>query len=470
MDFRRSPIRNLRRWPRIFLFAIYLVILLVLLTTFYNEYVLENISSASNSYSGGIVLGVSLLSDRPQTLLSNLNSEEKATDWSTSFLLQSQSPTIQVFLDYISMYENLYDTQYCFTSFQLGKDINIPIQVIEEFEKNSTINPETDATFGKLKFTKTLPSKYLFELNEPFCLNKGGKYFVPNILLGVISSQSKVSLLGIELISGHRASEFFPFDQQNIALDLTANYKIGNDNFSIHPGLEVSISQQGWIGNFTGINESTVLQLERPKFYKGIIYLFSVMMAIFIITLNNIISVDEGFFEVAFGLLLGLWGTHEILIPEYIESSTLIDLIIYILYMLVIAEIATVFIDELLINIGKRQIKIKKAVIGNLDDECVIIKNYSANLPVDMTGWVLLDRAMNKFKFPVFVLGGQKSVKIWTKDGVDTAKNLYWKRKKEVWNNDEDTIFLEDSHGSPIDNHSYDTDTRNNDIVINNSN
>ena len=98
--------KTLRRWPRWLLGAIYIFAIYRLVVVIRHEYIDTETSSASNNLSGGVVFGLSLVSEEPQSLLSSLNSNQEDHDWSTSFLLQSQSPTVQVFTDYIAIYDN----------------------------------------------------------------------------------------------------------------------------------------------------------------------------------------------------------------------------------------------------------------------------------------------------------------------------------------------------------------------------
>jgi hypothetical protein len=475
--------KNLRRWPRLLLGIIYLLLVYKLLLIIRDEYIITNTTSVSNNVNGGLVLGLSLITDKPQTLLSSLNTNEN--NWSTSFLSQSQNPTVQVFLDYISIYENADQKQYCFNSLHLGKNINVPYQVVLEIQEsqkhNNAENSDTilektnleNNQLGILKVNEEQPDEYIFRFNNLFCLDKGKKYFVPHLFLGIISSEMHADLplprfLGFPTITGHRALEFFPFEKQKIVFDLDAYYVSENKTYAIRPNLDVSISQQGWVGEFESVGETIILSLSRPAFYKIILIAFTLIIGVLILFLNNIIDEAGGFFEIAFGLLLGLWGTHEILIPEYIGSSIPIDVVIYILYALVIGEIIAVFIDEALYIIAKRTIKIVYIENKNIDEEHIVIENHGW-LPVDMTGWVVSDQATNKFKFPVFVLPGKisipmgqyKSVKIWTKAPPERAEsrhfkeNLYWGRRKEVWDNDRDIAYLEDSKGEAIDTYSY---------------
>lgn len=467
----RGKMKNLRRWPRWLLGAIYLLAICWLVVIIRHEYIDIQTSSASNNLNGGIVFGLSLVSQEPQTLLSSLNSNQKNSEVSKGILLQSQSPTVQVYVDYISIYDNAELEKYCFTSFELKKDIDIPSRVISI--QNTPTDFDTDETLGTLRDSDDQLAKYIYEFKEPFCLDRGRKHFVPHLFLGVISSNTSADLplpkfLHFPTITGHRALEFFPFEEQRIDFNLKAYYATEQDAYRITPNLDVSVSQQGWIGVFEGAGETTTLKLSRPSFYRVILIAFTLIMAILVLFLNNIIDEVGSFFEVAFGLLLGLWGTHEILIPGYIGSSIPIDVVIYILYALVIGEIIAIFIDETIHNIAKRNIEIVFIDIKGLENEHVVIENRGW-LPIDMTRWTLFDQASNKFKFPIFVLPGRISfpkkknttVKVWTKarpEGADAKhlkENLYWGRKQEVWDKDRDIAYLEDSKGEAIDTYSY---------------
>jgi hypothetical protein len=78
--------------------------------------------------------------------------------------------------------------------------------------------------------------------------------------------------------------------------------------------------------------------------------------------------------------------------------------------------------------------------------EYVLIQN-SGNNSVDLTGWMLSDIAYHTYRFPRFVLGPNGYVRIWTKQGVDSAIDLYWGRRAAIWNNVGDRAFLRDGRG-----------------------
>lgn len=444
--------KKLRRWPRVVLVILYIFLVAFLGHRIFRDYVLSGgslTSSAADVQGKSVVLGVSIVQDDPATLLTELKQTEKGNDWSTSFFLQSQSPSVQIFLDYIAIYDDPeLPEEICFSQVHLAKNTRVPLGVIKQVNLYNEL--------GELNFSHPeFPEYYVYEFKGNSCLTKGSKYFMPHIFLGVISSESYANLL-VTQINGQRAFEFFPLEEQKITLDLQA-FSTASD-IPIQPILEATISQQGWIGSFSeNTGHSTVLHLMRPTFYRAILLIFFVIMLALIVLLNDVVSVAEGFFEISFGLLLGLWGTHEILIPNYIESSVTIDVMIYTLYILVIGEIIMVFIDEFLIDWKKHRVNIVEIVKGDLNQESVIIQNFS-RIPIELTGWVLYDEANHRFKFPQFILKGKKRLKVWTADrgvSADAHHHFHWGRKKSIWNDQHDTAFLENAKGEVIHHKSY---------------
>jgi len=440
--------KTYRRWPRIILALIYLSIVIAVTLRSINEFGSNNISSIPDSNKGGVVFGLSLTLENPQSFFSD-QASDNTTNWSTSFLLQSQSPINKVFLDYIAIYDNAPDDTYCFTSFRLSKDPSVPYEIIYSFDNETEL--------GQLENQEDQPDEYSFRLNEPLCINKGVQFFLPHIFVGVVRSEASANIL-VKQITGRQALEFFPFEKQVINFNLSSHYIDDSIEYNLPTNLDISITQPGWLGSLSESTDQTALTLTRPWFYKTAVLVFFLVMTVLIIYLNNIVDDAGGFFEISFGLLLGLWGTHEILIPNYIASSIPIDVLIYMLYAFVICEMVAVSIDEFFIATTKRKVKIVKIVKGDVGSERVVIENPSL-FPVDMTGWLLFDQAQHKFKFPVYVLPGRNlftnvtnTVTVWTKDEKNDKSNLHWGRKQPVWNNDQETAYLEDSKGETIHN------------------
>jgi len=78
--------------------------------------------------------------------------------------------------------------------------------------------------------------------------------------------------------------------------------------------------------------------------------------------------------------------------------------------------------------------------------EFVLIQN-NGGASVDVTGWTLSDAAYHTFRFPSFFLGPKGYVRVWTREGMNTATDLYWGRRAAVWNNAGDKAFLRERRG-----------------------
>ena len=92
----------------------------------------------------------------------------------------------------------------------------------------------------------------------------------------------------------------------------------------------------------------------------------------------------------------------------------------------------------------------------NPNDEYFTIRNCGS-APVNMTGWVVRDKAGHTFHFPdAFILAPNATVTIYTGPGVNSESALYWGlSNKAVWNNDGDVATIYDQTGQVIASYSY---------------
>lgn len=72
--------------------------------------------------------------------------------------------------------------------------------------------------------------------------------------------------------------------------------------------------------------------------------------------------------------------------------------------------------------------------------------------PIDLGGWVLHDAAtlQRRYTFPPLTLAPGEELKVWSKEGTDDGRNLYWGRRQAVWNNTGDVAVLRDARGNEI--------------------
>ncbi|MFD0003243.1 lamin tail domain-containing protein [Streptomyces sp. NPDC127178] len=95
---------------------------------------------------------------------------------------------------------------------------------------------------------------------------------------------------------------------------------------------------------------------------------------------------------------------------------------------------------------------------GNTDEEYLTIKNYSSGTTVNLKGYVVKDKAGNRFAFTAnHYLQPGDYVKLRGGNGSDSdAKNVVYRDNCNfMWNNDKDSIYLNKPSGAGADSHSY---------------
>ena len=91
---------------------------------------------------------------------------------------------------------------------------------------------------------------------------------------------------------------------------------------------------------------------------------------------------------------------------------------------------------------------------ANATDEYFTLKNGCA-YSISLEGWTAKDESKHIFTFPSFNFGASAEISVVTGTGLNTAASLYWNRGSPVWNNDKDTLYLNDSMSQPVLTYSY---------------
>ena len=73
--------------------------------------------------------------------------------------------------------------------------------------------------------------------------------------------------------------------------------------------------------------------------------------------------------------------------------------------------------------------------------ECVALKNKSSQ-SISLAGWRLLDRKNHVYEFRDIAVAPKKTIEVHTGSGRNGQGKYYWGRKRAVWNNDGDFVFL----------------------------
>lgn len=95
---------------------------------------------------------------------------------------------------------------------------------------------------------------------------------------------------------------------------------------------------------------------------------------------------------------------------------------------------------------------------GNTDEEYLTLKNYSSGTTVNLKGYVVKDKAGNRFRFTAnHYLQPGDYVKLRGGNGTDsdTRNVVYRDNCNFMWNNDKDSIYLYKPSGAGADSHSY---------------
>jgi len=189
---------------------------------------------------------------------------------------------------------------------------------------------------------------------ENICLNAGKNY--------IFTDAKGISTIPFEDPSLTFSTFYYPFDKRQIIFNLSANLftKMGDQQdgklqegeqyepYNILPEVEVVVSPK-WrksleynkINDNNSVNLS--LSLERPGISKIITFFLPI---VFIVIMYFMMRIQgEAVWEIIIGLL-SLWGIHDVLKPDYINSPTIASNIIYVLYFLY----GMVVIYELLIE------------------------------------------------------------------------------------------------------------------------
>ncbi|MFC7154315.1 lamin tail domain-containing protein [Halomarina halobia] len=86
----------------------------------------------------------------------------------------------------------------------------------------------------------------------------------------------------------------------------------------------------------------------------------------------------------------------------------------------------------------------------NLNDEYVVFEN-AGDAPLDISGWTIRDEAGKTYAVPDgVVLAPGERVTLRTGDGRDDDTDLHWNASGPVWNNDGDTVVVENDNGQRV--------------------
>jgi hypothetical protein len=86
----------------------------------------------------------------------------------------------------------------------------------------------------------------------------------------------------------------------------------------------------------------------------------------------------------------------------------------------------------------------------SLNAEWARVTNYGSKALV-LTGWTIRDPEGHVYRFPKFRLKPDRSVRLHTGKGTNTARDLYWRQDWYVWNNTGDKAILKNKAKVTVD-------------------
>jgi micrococcal nuclease len=86
----------------------------------------------------------------------------------------------------------------------------------------------------------------------------------------------------------------------------------------------------------------------------------------------------------------------------------------------------------------------------NLNDEYIVFENTGSST-LDLSGWSVSDDVDHTYRFPDdFEVGSGETVTLRTGSGSDTDTELYWDSSSPIWNNNGDTVIVENGAGEVV--------------------
>lgn len=82
---------------------------------------------------------------------------------------------------------------------------------------------------------------------------------------------------------------------------------------------------------------------------------------------------------------------------------------------------------------------------GDLDNENVVMEHIG-DQDVSLAGWSLRDEDGNEYDFPALVLHPGGEVTVFTRQGDDSASQLFWDRRTPVWQSGELVMLFDPSN------------------------
>jgi len=181
----------------------------------------------------------------------------------------------------------------------------------------------------------------------PVCISYGKNFILsdsqPQDRLSTTIPTSEV--VGIIGYSSFEDPYFFPFDTRQI------KFRILLDAYVLHNGekdvvdttsikFDASNPDHRWrlfpVSSGNNVDKSFTLEFNRPVVYPALVIIISIVLLTIVIYHIYAIDIEvEVYWQVIFGLFLGIWSIDQILVPSYINFPTVVTSIILALWLII---------------------------------------------------------------------------------------------------------------------------------------
>lgn len=79
-----------------------------------------------------------------------------------------------------------------------------------------------------------------------------------------------------------------------------------------------------------------------------------------------------------------------------------------------------------------------------MNDEYVVFEN-KCSFDIDMEEWTIKDKSDHTFHLIGFIFEPLTTFTLYSGEGLNTDKELYWDNEFPIWNNNGDSLYLRDS-------------------------
>lgn len=218
-------------------------------------------------------------------------------------------PLVAFSLDYIYVNPNTLNGVYCIGELKIiSNDVAQPEQTLIQ---DPGICLDTSQNYKN--YILGYSNKFVILAYNPYGFSYSSPYRYP------FDSRSLHFRIFTKVYTGGQMARQYLDINPDIVI-ATSQSKIGRESWTIVPDPQIQNGKMNFM-----------LTLTRPIKYQALTVVILITLGI---TILSLLLVEESFWEVAVGILLGLWGIQDVLIPKFVDPPTIVSDFVLFLYFL----------------------------------------------------------------------------------------------------------------------------------------